>query len=385
MSLWTARAVGGIAISAAVFAPALTVQPLEPSTQSFVSDLPGSTEPAVEVERMTGADLDPCARWRVCGTDLGISFRSTDGDTCTIFGDTFDTELPGATIVPNGWRSPVMLCSDTPASADQPLIFTRAVGVDGDGMAPEIIPNGHNHGGEFTVIPNDGISFPETGDTIVSYMSINNWDNDGVAGWETNYAGLAWSHDGEHFQRIGPTWENNADNTDPFQMWSMQRDGDMVYIITTRAGRQEGPMMLMRVPWDKMLEKDAYECFNGHGWGGECQPILEGHFGEPSLRKLIDKDDPQKSIWVMSYLDLSDNPDTPEPDMPRIVTRTAPYIGAPWSEEKVQVDWDQQWSLYGGFIRWDSTPSHLMMAVSTWGEDPDGRMNYRVTEFEGSL
>lgn len=379
------RILGGAAIGAALLTPLATAPSLSSSMQSFVADLPGSKEPAVKIQRVTGADLDTCARWDVCGTDLGIPFRLADGSTGYLFGDTFDTASPGTTISPNGWRSPVMLRSDTEPDATHPVIFDDAVGVDGDGMAPEIIPNGHIGGGEYTVIPNDGVSFTETGDTIVSYMSINNWDDDGVSGWETNYAGLALSHDGEHFQRIGPVWENNADNTDPFQMWSMERDGSMVYIVTTRAGRQEGPMMLMRVPWDKMLDKDAYQCFNGHGWGGECQPILKGHFGEPSLRKLADPNDPTKSIWVLSYLDLSDDPATPGEDAPRIVTRTAPYIGAPWSDEKIQVSWNQQHFLYGGFITPNSTPSQLTMTVSTWGPESNGHMRYDVTQFTGSL
>lgn len=330
--------------------------------------------------------MDPCDRYAVCGTDLGIPFRNATGGTDVLFGDTFDTALPGVTIAPNGWRSPVMLRSDVPLTPDQPIVFTDAVGVEGDGMAPSIVHNGHTRGGEFTVIPNDGVSFSETGDTIVSYMSVNNWDNNGEWGWQTNYAGLAWSDDGEHFHRMGPVWENNSANSDPFQMWSMQRDGSMVYIVSVPAGRQNGPMMLMRVPWDKMLDKEAYECFDGQEWGEGCTtPLMEGRFGEPSLRKLTDPEDPLKSIWVMSYLDLSDDPDTPYPDMPRIVTRTAPYVIGPWSEEKVQVSWDQLRFLYGGFIRPDSTPSDLRMMVSTWGPDPNGHARYDVTEFKGSL
>ena len=80
-----------------------------------------------------------------------------------------------------------------------------------------------------TVIPNDGISFPETGRQLISYMSIENWNSAGPAGpqWKSRYAGLAFSDNGNDFVRTPLKWWNSPDNKDPFQMWTMQRDGEL--------------------------------------------------------------------------------------------------------------------------------------------------------------
>jgi hypothetical protein len=133
-------------------------------------------------------------------------------------------------------------------------VFDSAAKVFGNGRAPELMHNGHNGIGidnlwEVTVIPNDGISFPETGDQLISYMSIENWNSAGPSGpqWKSRYASLAITNNGNDFIRTSLKWWNSVDNKDPFQMWTMQRDGDWVYVFSVRAGRQDGPMMLRRV------------------------------------------------------------------------------------------------------------------------------------------
>ncbi|KAJ5082720.1 hypothetical protein N7532_011763 [Penicillium argentinense] len=74
---------------------------------------------------------------------------------------------------------------------------------------------------EVSVIPNDGFGYPETKEQIVSYMSIKSLDP-----WSTNYAGLAHSNDGNTFTKLEIKFKNKDDNSDPFQMWTMQRDGN---------------------------------------------------------------------------------------------------------------------------------------------------------------
>jgi len=63
-----------------------------------------------------------------------------------------------------------------------------------------------------------------------------------------------------------------------------------MYIVSVRAGRQTGPMMLFRVLRNRMFDQGAYVYWNGSGWGTKegAVPILEGTFGKPSLRKLCD-------------------------------------------------------------------------------------------------
>jgi hypothetical protein len=185
--------------------------------------------------------------------------------------------------------------------------------------------NGHNgpdHEGRFevSVIPNDGISFPETGRQLISYMSIEHW-NPGPRGslWKSRYAGLAYSDNGNDFIRTNLEWWNNGDNSDPFQMWTMQRDGEWVYIYSVRSGRQPGPMMLRRVSWDRILSPADYQGWGWQAgtwaWGRPCTPILTGHFGEPSVRMLVD------GTWAMSYLNCATG---------SIVTRVAEGPDRPW-------------------------------------------------------
>lgn len=335
--------------------------------------------------RNTGIDMQPCMQFGVCGTDLGIPFTLPNGSIGYLFGDTFlvaGPHIPNLVPGSDGWRSPVMLRSSITPVQGQPILFDSAAGLYGNGIAPEFMLNKHRSDGEISVLPNDAVSFPETNEIVVSYMSIGEGVTQDTPHWKTNYAGLAISRDGNTFSRVslngGPTWKNSAENDDPFQMWSMQRDGQYVYIISTRSGRQKGPMMLSRVAWNQMLEKSAYQCWDGSSWGNECRPVLpESKYGEPSLRKLSD------DTWVMSYVDYT---------YTHLVTRTAARPEGPWSEPKTQLTWRQLNALYGGFIHPRSTQSNLIMMVSAWQakrndpeiEEDDELIRYDVSHLVGS-
>lgn len=335
-------------------------------------------------KRLTGADMYTASQWTVAGTDLGIPYVLENGSIGYLFGDTFSTPWPEGPPLPNDWRSPVMLRSANHPMAPGGIVFDSAAGVAGNGRAPEIMANGHNGPGmdgirEVTVIPNDGVSFSEVGVQVVSYMSVENWDHMGPAGpnWKTNYSGLAYSTDGNHFIRAPVRWDNDPGNTDPFQMCTMQRDGRWVYVFSVRSGRQHGPMMLRRVPWTSLLDPDAYEGWGWNGtdwgWGRPCTPILQGRFGEPSVRRLAD------GVWVMSYLNC---------DTLQIVTRYASGPDRVWSSEKTQVTWSMEPGLYGGFIHpWSTTQRNdLHLMVSKWSRDGQGRSTaYHVSHFAGSV
>lgn len=326
-------------------------------------------------KRLTGEDLDTGQRWGVAGTDLGIPYVLENESIGYLFGDTFSTQWPDDG---KGWRSPILLRSAAKPGEPDGVVFDSAAGVDGDGLAPEIMYNGHTTddgagNSEYTVIPNDGISFPETGQQIVSYMSILSWDP-----WATNYAGLAVSDDGNSFKRLESVFWNDDENLDPFQMWTMQRDGDYVYVFSVRAGRQEGPMMLQRVKWDKMTDVNAYEPWGHDGekwaWGNKATPILEGKIGEPSVRKLDD------GTWAMVYLDLGITPGA-------IVSRTAEGPNKEWSEPKTQLTADQEPNLYGGFIHpWStSKEDDLHMMISRWSKADGHTTHYHVSQYVGTL
>lgn len=349
---------------------------------AVVPDLlaPRLAQAATFKKRLTGADLDTASRWQVAGTDLGIPYVLENGSIGYLFGDTFSTAWPETG---QGWRSPVMLRSAIHPGAAGGVVFDSAARVWGNGRAPELMHNGHNgpdHEGRFevSVIPNDGISFPETGRQLISYMSIEHW-NPGPRGsmWKSRYAGLAYSDNGNDFVRTNLEWWNNGDNSDPFQMWTMQRDGDFVYVFSVPAGRQDGGMMLRRVRWDRMFFPAEYQGWgwNGSnwGWGRPCTPILSGRFGEPSVRRLAD------GTWVMAYLNATTL---------NIVTRTATGPDRAWTPEKVQVTWAQESSLYGGFIHpWStSEPNGLHLMVSTWKHNASGQSTaYHMSQYAGTV
>lgn len=330
-------------------------------------------------KRLTGADLEVARRWHVAGTDLGIPYVLENGSIGYLFGDTFASAWPEDGI---DWRSPVMLRSNYHPGGAVGVVFDSAAKVWGDGRAPEIMHNGHNGIGiagisEVTVIPNDGISFPETGRQLVSYMSIEHW-NAGPRNslWKSNYAGLAYSDNGNDFFRTDLRWPNNDDNSNPYQMWTMQRHGDWVYVFSVRAGRQDGPMMLRRVKWDRMFFPNEYEGWgwNGYNWGWGRTPtsILNGRFGEPSVRRLGD------GTWVMCYLNAATL---------NIVTRTASGPDRVWTPEKIQVSWDQEPYLYGGYIHpWSSTAvNDLHLMVSTWKRNSSGQTTeYHMSQYAGT-
>ena len=337
--------------------------------------------PAQFVKRLTGADLDTARRWRVAGTDLGIPYLLENGSVGFLFGDTFASAWPEQQ---DNWRSPVMLRSNVHPSAPGGIVFDSAARVQGDGLAPPLMDYFHwpELGGgdpvrEVTRIPNDAVSFPQTGRQVMSYMSVYSWPEGRP--WLTGRAGLAYSDNGNDFFDVpSATWANGRDNLDPFQMWTMQRDGAYVYVFSVRAGRQLGPMMLQRVPWQRILEPGAYEPWgwregSGWRWGQPCTPLFpETAFGEPSVRQLRD------GVWAMTY------------SLPGgiIVSRRAERPDGLWSEPKVQVTGAQEPSLYGGFIHPYSTSvvGDLHLMVSTWQQDPPGTSHaYHVSHYAGTL
>jgi hypothetical protein len=333
-------------------------------------------------KRLTGADLDTNSRWHVAGTDLGIPYLLENGSVGYLFGDTFDTPWPEDG---NGWRAPVMLRSNIHPAAASGIVFDSAAKVLGDGRAPEILdhnahvppPGGHWPNDEISCIPNDGISFPETGRQVISFQSINRWE---PSPWRSRYATLAYSDNGNDFIRVpNLAWWNTESNTDPFQMWTMQRDGDWVYIFSVRSGRQFGPMMLQRVHWQSIFVPTSYQGWgwNGANWGWNrpCSPILTGSFGEPSVKKLAD------GTWAMCYLNCETG---------NIVSRTAAGPDRVWSDETIQVTFSEEPNLYGGFIHpWSNSGSNnLHIMVSKWtrcASRPDVSTAYHVSQFVGTL
>lgn len=387
MRKWLARVIGANVLALSLFAPS-THSLNESNEVPLFNTGPIYENPSVPPEiprqtagtyRDTGLDSQACYQFEVCGTDLGIPFLLPPDENGAnhvgyLFGDTFKVAGPFLDVPPgtDHYRPQVMLRSDMIPMPGRPLIFDSAAGIDGPGQAPELLHSGH-------LLTNDGISLPN-GDIVLSYQALI--DDLEVPTWQSSRSGLAVSHDGNTFELQGPIWENDADNTDPFQMWSMQLAGDYVYIVSVRSGRRPGPMMLLRVHHDQMLSGAAYEYWDGIRWGAKSasKPILTGSFGEPSLRKLPD------GTWALAYTDYARGA--------KIVTRTVQEQGkgpeGTWSEPKVQLSWQQLPSVYGGFIHPLSTRDNLILMVSSWQREDDGSENgklirYDVSHYNSSL
>src|SRR5207244_956760 len=148
-----------------------------------------------------------------------------------------------------------------------------------DGSAAQILQRDRTTK-EVTVIPNDGIFLD--GKHYLHYMSVRRWGEPGT--WDTNYAGIAVSADGARTwtKPESARWRNRWRRDHPFQVASLARDGDHVYLVGTTNGRH-GPAYLARVEPDKVLDQRAYEYWDGGRWGGDpfgAVPGLPGPVGE---------------------------------------------------------------------------------------------------------
>ena len=369
---------------------------LQPKTQTAATQKAGNM--AVFVERISGADRSTFTKGRVGGTDLLIPYKLENGSVGYLGGDSFEGPFPGSA----NWRSPVLFRSGLDPSTNV-ITFDSAASVpanaNGNFLTPEICINQHSAndfnawGTEFTVIPNDAVSFSQTGRQVMSFMSINRWRNqannnlNGVPGdWRTNYNALAYSDNGNTFTRLGgdgdnTVWWNNEQNSSPFQMMSFADGQDgFVYAYSVKSGRQRSPLMLQRVPWDRMFSKSAWQGWNNNGgtwhWGGpdECTSLFpEKYFGEPSVRRLSD------GTWAMAYLTNTVNIFQGGPM--GIVTRKSSN-GINWGPEVVQAVGQVEQNLYGGFIHPYSTsaPNKLSLFISRWNAQA-----YHVQQHRGTL
>lgn len=317
---------------------------------------------------ITQFDQSACRNFGVCATDLGIMCYAPESSSISqqrlayVFGDTFTSRNPDGTMTEN-WRSPVVLYSSSPLDTSVP-VFESAAGLSNSGLAPEIIPNSHRNGPEVTKIPTSCTTLPN-GHILVSLMSVNNWDVTEQARWHTNYAELAVSQDGGHsFQLSGARWDNTADNFDPYQMQALETQDNWLYMASTPAGRQYGPIILQRVNWQDALNKEAYTCWDGTQWGSTCEPILWGNVGEVDMKRLND------GTVAITYL----NSVTGD-----IVTRTAEHFLGPWSEEKTQISAATSQQLYAPSIDPRSSAENAYINVSQFNDSNYGISRYKIT------
>jgi len=323
---------------------------LAPVQTVRVARVTGATPPGESLPNPNRTDL----RDQVSGTDLGILWAISDHKVMAAFGDTYGHGWGGTGGGPPSadWRSNTLALSDD-ADPSRGLLFT-AMTHDRAGHAAEFLPS-RKDAVETTVIPTAGVSIGAR--NYVYSMSVRRWGRPGD--WQTNRAGVAYSDDnGKTWAKpLDPTWENTARHDDPFQQGAFAKEGGYVYLFGTPNGRH-GDVSLARVSGPRLLDKSAYQYWDGRGWraGDEAAavPVARGPAGELSVA--------YNSFfrrWLMVSLDV---------DRHALVLRDAPALTGPWSGPRVLVTGADYPALYGGFI----DPLHndgrdLYFTLSQWG------------------
>lgn len=320
---------------------------------------PGSSREATrKIKNLTGSGTS-AAQFGVGGSDLGIPVRQPDGKIAYIFGDTFEQDTAGGP----GWRSPVLLRSEPGLSASG-IEFTSAAGGQ---YAKQILDYAHDNGR--TWIPSDAI-------TIGGRMFLHFIVNEGLG--NVQWTQIAYSDDnGENWTVSGARWEANENNSLQ-QLWTWERGCDgYVYVISTKFITRDQAIIMHRVPETALLDKSQYEPWGYAAgqwrWGNPATIILNGDFGELSLRRVEDK-------WVLAWFNAGAYEITvkvfnsPTSNLYEANTYH-PIRGGNWgAENNTTVA-----QLYGGYIHPDSTLHNLRLIVSQW--NTSANWPYRAMEF----
>jgi hypothetical protein len=320
-----------------------------------------STQPATtrRIKDLTGTQTSSGA-FGVGGTDLGIPVRQPNGQIAYIFGDTFGGDVVGS----SDWRSPVLLRSSSGNLASG-IVFTSA---SGGTHAKQILSYDHASPDYTTWLPSDVI-------TIGNRMYLHYMVNQGLQ--NVRWSQIAYSDDnGENWTVSGARWEG-AENGGLRQLWTWEEGCDgYVYVLSTSFKRAD-PILLHRVPSGSLLDRNQYEPWgyaNGRwAWGQPPTPVLEGAFGEISLRRVEHK-------WVLSWFNAGAYEitikvfDGPTSNLYEAATYH-PIRGGSWP---VQTDTSVP-QLYGGYIHPDSTLHDLHLIVSQWNTQVN--TPYRAMQF----
>lgn len=275
-----------------------------------------------------GSPSRTAERWNVYGSDLGFPFEH-EGRLHLVFGDTWGE----GGVEAGDWRSNAMGIVEPDPEAG--LVMTDMI-TDETGEAKELLGSRKEPGIEYTTLPTGGFSVH--GRMHLQYMSVRDWRlmDDEVKHPVVNHAGLAFSDDGGHTWTDVPYMRRPGDGG--FVQTTFLRHEGHVYGFGTPAGRF-GPVKLMRVPEDAVLDPDAYRYWDGVGWADGPQGAAE--IVPPTASELSVEWSPYLDRWVMMYLS----------DARRgIVLRTAPDLVGPWDEGRVVISGRQHPYLYAPFL-----------------------------------
>lgn len=273
-----------------------------------------------------GSPNETAARWDVYGTDLGHMFWHRD-QLYMVFGDTFGEGGMGG----ENWRSNTLARLADPHPREGLRIEAMITGPEG--KAKELIPSRKIDGVEKTVIPTNGISI--NGRMYLHYMSVSRWGG-GTGRWEVGHSGLAYSDDD------GQTWTVPESAIWPggtgFEQVALLRDSSYVYMLGIPGGRFGG-VRLRRVAPGRMLDRGAYEYWDGQGWSADpaaAEVVVPSPVGELSVAW-----NALHQRWMMMYLNA---------ERRAVMLRMAPELTGPWGPEQVVVQSKRDRRYYAPYI-----------------------------------
>lgn len=327
--------------------------------------------PATKVTDLTGPGRTD--RFRVGGTDLGVTVAAPDGRLVSVFGDTFARAGVGG----RGWRSPVVLFADPDSVADG-LEWTGSAG-RGE-RARQVVRYVH-HGVRrwgrrirrvTTVLPTDVITVGE-----VMYLHVMVCRELGDVRWTELHRSF---DNGATWRFSGVRWPAD-EHGGLFQMLTWERGDDgWVYALSTGFQRTHG-LLLHRVPEGRIAVPAAWRSWGLRdgvwGWGHPPTVVLPGRFGELCLRRvegrwmLVAFDDGNYRIDVLAL-------ESPTADLHR-APRVTVLEGCGWDAEDHAAGRVAQ--LYGGYVLPGSTWADLHLVVSQWNTAtnwPYRAMQFRV-------
>lgn len=335
---------------------------------------------ARKIRDVTGVGLTD--RFGMTATDLGVMTRTRSGRLLAIFGDTFQGERPGS----NDWRAPVGLISDT-KNLDDGIVWTQAAGPEPSYARqlwyyPHVLPGGQRT----TVLPSDVMTI---GETVYLHTTAHfPFGNVGFGEiWKSTDEGRVWTL---HGPRLDTSLHGEL-----AQLWTWDLGDDgYVYILSTGFHVERNqPVILRRVDKNRIDDPGAYEGWGwgrdsrgnwGWAWGREPSTVLDGGYGEMSLRRIDGQ-------WVLvafnagaCRLDVRVFPDFENCDLRRWPT-SSPIVSCDWGCEcdgcGPRVCSVAQ--LYGPSIIPGSRPGsgfHIML--SQWKNPPDNGLPYHAMQFK---
>lgn len=302
---------------------------------------PGSNPSTLEVNladtgkvatQIGTGSINPPSTNGVYGADLGHMFMN-NGRLMMAFGDTFGGPAAADffSTTHQDWRSNVMGIARADDSPADGIRFTSTV-TDRPNHAKELLSSKKIDGNEMTVIPTYGISVGPR--AYLHYMSVRQWGLPGQ--WTLNGSGFAYSDNGGQTWTKAPMMWSGPSN---FGQVSLVNNGGYVYVYGIPGGRYGG-MKLARVPEGSVLNKAAYQYWNGSAWitGNEyaATTIIAGPVGEMSVQY-----NTYYRKWIMMYLVDSTQ---------QIVLRTADSLTGPWTDAQVVADSSKYPQLYAPYI-----------------------------------